>query len=70
MSDDDGFREGLSDSEGDPRVALLLNAVLSLAFAWMAVTGLDLVGAVEYSLQNVVTAAILLFALTYVVAQR
>lgn len=68
--DREGFREGLQSSKGDPRVALLLNAVLSLLFAWTAVAGLDLIGVVELTLGNVVTGAVVVFALTYVVAGR
>ena len=63
------FRKGLESSEGDPRVLVVLNAVLSAAFAWLLVWGADLVGFVEYSLANVAVVAIGLFVLTHVVTR-
>ncbi len=65
-----GIREGLEDSKGDPRLTLLLNAVLSTWFAWTVIWGADLLNLVEYTLTNVATFAIVLFALTYVVVLR
>lgn len=62
-----GFREGISDSRGDPRVLLVLNAVLSTSFGATIVWGLSLLGATELTVINVATAAIVLFALTYLV---
>ncbi|WP_418281862.1 hypothetical protein [Halorubrum sp. DTA98] len=70
MSEEKGIREGLDDSSGDPRLVLLLNAVLSTWFAWTVVWGADLLGLLEYSLTNVGTLALILFALTYVVVLR
>ena len=70
MSEEKGVREGLEDSSGDPRLLLLLNAVLSAWLAWTVVWGADLLNLVEYSLTNVATLAILLFALTYAVVLR
>ena len=68
MNDDsDGFSEGVSASRGDPRVLFVLNAVLSTAFGATIVWGLSLLDAVELSAINVATAAIVLFALTYLV---
>lgn len=64
-----GFREGMESSQGDPRLVLLLNLVLSTAFAWTVVWGLDLVGALEFSFATVATGALLVFALTYFVVQ-
>ncbi|MFC6771735.1 hypothetical protein [Halorubrum pallidum] len=64
------MREGVEESTGDPRLIVLLNAVLSTWLAWTAVWGLDLLGVVEYGLTNVATLAIVIFALTYVVVLR
>ncbi|MFP9192964.1 hypothetical protein [Natronosalvus vescus] len=62
-----GFSEGLSSSQGDIRVLFVLNALLSTLFGWTIIWGLSLLGMAEYSLINVATAAIVLFALTYAV---
>ncbi|GAB6879566.1 hypothetical protein JCM17823_18400 [Halorubrum gandharaense] len=64
--DPKGIREGLADSEGDPRLVFLLGVALSAWFGWVVVWGFDLLGLVEYTLVNVLTAAILVFAVTYV----
>ncbi|WP_225332805.1 hypothetical protein [Halomicrobium urmianum] len=66
---DDGFSAGAEGSEGDPRVVLAMNAVLSTAFAALVVWGLSFLGTVEFSLLNVATGAIVVFALTYAVTQ-
>ncbi|WIV67980.1 hypothetical protein [Natrialbaceae archaeon AArc-T1-2] len=66
---DGGFSEGLESSRGDPRVVLALNALLSTAFAWTVVWGLDLLGVMTFSLVNVATGALLLFVVTYVVTR-
>jgi hypothetical protein len=65
-----GFSEGMEASRGDPRVLLVLNAVLSLLFGYSLVFGLSFVGLGEFSVVNVLTSAIMLFALTYVVVLR
>ncbi len=65
-----GISEGLRDSKGDPRLLLLLNAVLSAWLAWTVIWGADLLNLVEYTLTNVATVAIVLFALTYAVVLR
>ena len=64
---DDGFEAGTSRSQGDPRVLIVMNIVLSAGFSATIVWGLDLLGAADLTLINVATGAILLFALTYVV---
>ncbi|MBZ6494433.1 hypothetical protein [Natrinema longum] len=66
-SERDGFEAGVSSSQGDPRVLLAMNAVLSTLFAWTIVWGLSYLGAIEFGLVNVATAAIVLFAMTYLV---
>ena len=65
-----GVRRGVEESTGDPRLLVLLNAVLSTWLAWTAVWGLDLLAVVDYSLTNVATLAIAIFALTYLVVLR
>jgi hypothetical protein len=71
MSDEPkGIQEGIESSEGDPRVVFLLGVVLSLGFAWTVVWGLDLLGALTFSLGNFAAIALLLFALTYTVVLR
>ena len=68
MSDgDDGLDAGASGSQGDSRVLIVMNLVLSTGFAATIVWGLDVLGAAELTLINVATGAILLFALTYVI---
>ncbi|PCR91414.1 hypothetical protein [Natrinema ejinorense] len=66
-SERDGFEAGVSSSQGDPRVLLAMNAVLSTLFAWTIVWGLSYLGAIEFGFVNVATAAIVLFAMTYLV---
>ncbi|ELY76803.1 hypothetical protein [Natrinema pallidum] len=63
----DGFEAGVSSSQGDPRVLVALNAVLSALFAWAVVWGLSFLDVLEFGFVNVATAAILLFAMTYFV---
>ncbi|SFB86325.1 hypothetical protein SAMN05444422_102451 [Halobiforma haloterrestris] len=67
--DREGFREGLESSSGDPRVVLVLNAVLSATFAWLLVWAADLIGAVALTTRNVAVVAIGLFVLALVVAE-
>ncbi|PAU83745.1 hypothetical protein CK500_09570 [Halorubrum salipaludis] len=68
--DDEGIRAGVEESTGDPRVVLAMNAVLSAWFAWVVVWGLDFLGFITLTLQNVATLALILFALTYVAVLR
>jgi len=67
-SDQDGFGAGAEQSQGDPRVVLALNAVLSTVFAVTITWGLDFVGSLEFTPVNVATLAVLLFAVSYAVA--
>ncbi len=69
MSDEEqpGFSEAIESSEGDPRVLLVMNAVLSTLFAWSIIWGLSFLGIVEFGVINIATAAIILFAMTYAV---
>lgn len=66
-SDPDGFSEGLSASNGDPRILLGINAALSTMFGWTIVGGLSLLDIAAFSVINVATAAIVIFALTYLI---
>lgn len=66
----DGFSEGIEGSSGDPRVLLVLNALLSLLFGYTVVFGLSFIGLYEFSAVNVFTASIMVFALSYVVVLR
>lgn len=62
-----GFSEGIASSRGDPRVLFALNVLLSASFGATIVWGLSLLDAAELTIVNVATAAIVLFALTYLV---
>lgn len=57
-------------SEGDIRVLLALDLVLSLAFASAVVWGLDFIGVVEFTLRNVALGTAALAVLTYLVVLR
>jgi len=65
-----GIREGVEDSKGDPRLVLLLNAVLSGWFAWVVVWGLDRLGAAALTAVNVATLAVVIFGVTYAAVLR
>lgn len=65
----DGFREGLESSKGDPRLFVVLNAVLSGLFAWWFVWGADLVGIFEYSRSTVAAVAVGLFVLSHLMTR-
>jgi hypothetical protein len=65
-----GIREGVESSKGDPRLILLLNAVLSAWFAWTVVWGLDRLGVVALTAANVGTLALIIFGVTYVAVLR
>jgi len=63
----EGFRDGLSGSTGDPRVVFALNAILSVVFATVVVWGLAAIGSLSVTVVNVVSLAIVLFVVTYLV---
>ena len=65
----DGLQEGLEESQGDPRVLVVLNAVLSTAFVWLVVWGGSFIGAIEYSYTTIAVGAIALFLLTHVMTR-
>ena len=56
-------------SDGDPRVLLALNLVLSTLFAYVILWGLDFIGAVEWSIPRFVVGALALVLLTHVVTR-
>ena len=68
MDDADGFEAGTSGTQGDPRVLVAMNVVLSTVFAATAVWGLSYLGAAEFTLVNVATGAVLLVAISHVVS--
>jgi len=69
MSDKGGFGDAINESKGDFRVFIALNVLLSIMFGNTLVWGLDYVGFIEYSLLNVVTVAIVLFSIAYLMIQ-
>lgn len=69
-ADDRGIKEGVERSSGDPRVLFAMNAVLSALLASTVVWGLDFLGAAAYSLRNVATLALIVFAVTYAAVLR
>jgi|AntRauTorcE11898_2_1112593.scaffolds.fasta_scaffold185962_1 hypothetical protein len=64
-----GFSEAVAASDGDPRVLVAINAVLSTLFGWTIVGGLSFLDVVAFDLVNVATAAIVIFSLTYLLTQ-
>lgn len=68
MTDSEGgLSEGIANSKGDPRLLVALNAVLSAMFGWTVVGGLSLLDVVAFSAINIVTVAVIVFSLTYLV---
>lgn len=59
----------MTGSQGDPRVHLVMNLVLSTLFAAVVVWGLSFLGVVAFSLRNVAIGALGLALLTFVVVQ-
>lgn len=56
-------------SDGDPRVHLVLNLVLSALFVYAVLRGLDFIGAVEWSLPRFLVGTLALVLLTHVVTR-
>ncbi|ELZ38464.1 hypothetical protein [Halorubrum tebenquichense] len=69
-ADDRGIKAGVERSSGDPRVLFAMNAVLSALLASTVVWGLDLLGAAAYTLRNVATLTLIVFAVTYAAVLR
>lgn len=56
-------------SNGDPRVLLVLNLVLSAALVYVVLWGLDVLGAVEFTLLRFVVGTLVLALITHVVTR-
>jgi hypothetical protein len=56
-------------SQGDPRVLIAMNVVLSSLFAAGIVWGLSFIGLVTLTVWNVASLGVLLMAVTYVVTR-
>ncbi|WP_169794646.1 hypothetical protein [Haloprofundus marisrubri] len=54
-------------SQGDPRVLLVMNLVLSLLFASVVLYGLDFAGVVAFTWQRLAGATAVLMVLTFLV---
>lgn len=57
-------------SDGDIRVLLVLDVVLSLAFASVVLWGLDFIGEVPFTARNLVIGTVLLSVVTYLAVLR
>lgn len=53
------------ESEGDPRVHLLINLVLSAVIMYTFLWGLDLLGTLEFTLVRYVVGTLILAAITH-----
>lgn len=60
----------MTSSEGDPRVLLVMNLVLSAMFATMVIYGLSLVVEVNFGWRNVAMGTLALMVLTWLVVLR
>lgn len=65
MSSD--LKEGIESSEGDPKVAAVLNVVLSALFAYIVLWLSDFVGILEFTLERFVVFALIIIILTFFV---
>jgi hypothetical protein len=71
MADDpEGFDDAVADAEGDPRVILALNLLLSSAFAWVVVWALSMLDLAAYTAVNVATLAAVLVGVTYLITRH
>lgn len=59
----------MANSQGDPRVLLAMNLVLSSAFSALVVWGLSFVGILEFGWQPVAVLAALLVIVTHIVVR-
>ncbi|PSP70475.1 hypothetical protein BRC79_02185 [Halobacteriales archaeon QH_8_67_27] len=62
--------DGHTSSDGDIRVLLVLNLLISLLFSVGVVYGLEIVGLGEFTPVNVAVATVFLVGLTYVLVLR
>lgn len=56
-------------SDGDPRVHLVINLVLSTLFVYVVLRGLDFLGATAFTLPRLVVGTLALVLLTHVVTR-
>lgn len=54
-------------ARGDPRVHFAMNLLLSAAFVYLALWGLDFIGAAEFTLRRLAVGTVVLMLLTHVV---
>lgn len=59
----------MAPPQGDPRVLLAMNLVLSTLFCYTVVRGLDVIGAVEFSWSLVAGATAVLVIVTHLVTR-
>ena len=52
-------------SKGDPRVHLVMNVILSAGFVYILLWGLDLIGAVEFTLARFALGTLILVLITH-----
>lgn len=57
-------------SQGDPRVLLVMNIVLSFLFSLMVVTGLEVIDLLEFRWRTVAIGTGILVLITHVVVMR
>lgn len=57
-------------SQGDPRVLVILNLLLSFGFSAIIVWGLDFIGIGTFTWKNVGIATVVLFLITWAVVSR
>jgi hypothetical protein len=57
-------------SEGDPRVLMVMNVVLSAAFGYVLVTALSLIGLVEFTPTTFALTALFFVVVTWIVVLR
>lgn len=57
-------------SDGDIRVLIVLDLLLSLLFASVVLWGLDFIGEAEFTLRNLAVGTLVLAVLTYLVVLR
>lgn len=68
MSED--VQDGIEGSSGHPVVLLVLNVVLSVAFAYMVIYASDLANITTFAWNQVGALAVILIALTYIVTSQ
>lgn len=59
----------MSNSRGDWRVLIVMNAILSILFSTIVIWGLDFISALSFSWRNVAILALVLMVVTHVVTR-